>query len=169
MAPILEEIRQSRPFPTASAEGVVSLLRTADFLRRALAAVVETRGITLQQYNVLRILRGAGARGLPTLEISERMVEQAPGITRLLDRLEEKRLVRRTRGPRDRRQVLCRITPAGRRVLGALDRPVDRASDGLLEPLGAARTRELVRFLDVVRAAEPGNGKRPNSSKPRRR
>lgn len=163
---ILDEIRQTRPFATPAAEGVVSLLRTAAGLRRVLAAVVETRGITLQQYNVLRILRGAGGDGLPTLEISDRMVfEHAPGITRLLDRLERKKLVRRARCARDRRRVLCRITGAGRRVLAALDRPVDRASGSLIESLGKARTRDLVRLLDAVRAAFPGNGKRHSPNK----
>ncbi|HZJ72423.1 MAG TPA: MarR family transcriptional regulator, partial [Planctomycetota bacterium] len=97
------EIRQTRPFPSVEAEAVVGLMRTADVVKRGLARVVEPRGLTLQQYNVLRILRGAGPEGLPTLEIAGRMIEQAPGVTRLLDRLEAKNLVQRARCPRDRR------------------------------------------------------------------
>src|SRR5204863_9342501 len=103
------EIRQRKPFRSPTQEAVVGLLRSTDRVRRARAGVVEPRGITLQQYNVLRILRGARPRGLPTLEIAARMVEHAPGITRLLDRLEAKTLVRRQRPAGDRRQVVCRI------------------------------------------------------------
>ena len=105
----------------------VSLMRTADLVRRAVAVVIDGQGITLQQYNVLRILRGAGGEGLPTLEIAERMIEQTPGITRLLDRLEAKQLVGRERCPADRRQVTCRISREGLRLLAALDGPVAEA------------------------------------------
>src|SRR5258708_15740544 len=117
---VQEEIQQRRPFSSPSEEAVVALVRTADLLRRALTDVVEPQGITLQQYNVLRILRGAGAEGLPTLEIAGRMIEQAPGVTRLLDRLQAKALVRRQRSPEDRRQIRCCITPAS---LALLTRP----------------------------------------------
>src|SRR5947207_13986566 len=92
---------------------MVALIRTADVVRRAVGDVVEPHGITAQQYNVLRILRGAGREGLPTLEIAERMIEQTPGITRLIDRLESKKLVARERSATDRRCVYCRITAAG--------------------------------------------------------
>ncbi|HSN86827.1 MAG TPA: MarR family transcriptional regulator, partial [Thermoanaerobaculia bacterium] len=88
-------------------------MRTTDLVRRAIARLLEPYDMTPQQYNVLRILRGAGEEGIPTLEISDRMIEQAPGITRLLDRLEAKKLVRRQRCPEDRRQVLCWLTPEG--------------------------------------------------------
>jgi MarR family transcriptional regulator, organic hydroperoxide resistance regulator len=130
---------------------VVSLLRTADQLKRDLALVVEPHGLTLQQFNVLRILRGAGRGGLPTLDIAERMIEQAPGITRLLDRLEKKTLVRRERCPRDRRRVLVAITRGGLRLLAGLDRPVAEADDTLLARLGSRRALTLIRLLDTVR------------------
>src|SRR6476469_10714438 len=107
-------------------------MRTADLLRRLIGAVVEPRGITAQQYNVMRILRGAGEQGLPTLEIAERMIEQTPGITRLIDRLEAKKLVARERCATDRRQVFCRITAAGLALLAKLDEPVrDIAGEAL--------------------------------------
>src|SRR5690606_17048474 len=121
------EIRQGRPFPSLSAETAVALMRTTDLVKRAILRVVEPRGITLQQYNVLRILRGAGAEGLPTLEIGERMIEQAPGVTRLVDRLESKGLVRRERRSTDRRQVFCLITTEGLELLEQLDEPVRQA------------------------------------------
>ena len=88
MSQLKREIRQNRPFRSRSQEASLGLFRTADLLRRRFHAVLEPKGITQQQYNVLRILRGAGDGGLPTLTIAERMVERTPGITRLLDRLE---------------------------------------------------------------------------------
>src|SRR6185503_17103008 len=133
---VQEEIQQRRPFSSPAEEAVVALVRTADLMRRALTHVVEPRGITLQQYNVLRILRGAGPDGLPTLEIGGRMIEQAPGVTRLLDRLEAKDLAVRERCARDRRQVLCRITPAGQRLLESLEQAMEEAGR---RALGALR------------------------------
>ena len=147
------EIRQSRPFPSKQAEAVVGLMRTADVVKRGLARVVEPRGITLQQYNVLRILRGAGPDGLPTLEIGGRMIEQAPGVTRLLDRLEAKDLAVRERCARDRRQVLCRITPAGQRLLESLEQAMEEAGRRALGALRGDELTELVRALDAIRSA----------------
>jgi len=152
MGLIAAEIKQRRPFRSAGHEAVLSLLRTADVVRRAGARVIERHGITPQQFNVLRILRGAGAEGLPTLEIAERMIEEAPGITRLLDRLERKTLVKRHRCPRDRRRVLCTITPPGLRLLAALDAPLAEAEEALMRSLGPARAVRLVALLDVVRS-----------------
>jgi DNA-binding MarR family transcriptional regulator len=155
MAPtgaLLREIRQTRPFSSPAEEATVGLLRTCDLLRRLLAGVVDPRGITLQQYNVLRILRGAGPEGLPTLEIGARMIEEAPGITRLLDRLERKVLVERWRCPRDARRVLCRITRPGLRLLARLDAPMRRAADRFFAPVGEGQVRRLNRCLDRVRS-----------------
>lgn len=129
----------------------VSLMRTADLIRRAISVVIDGSGITVQQYNVLRILRGAGAAGLPTLEIAERMIEQTPGITRLLDRLEAKRLVRRERCPRDRRQVTCRISEEGLALLAGLDRPVADAEQVALSGLTPRQLEQLIALLDRTR------------------
>jgi MarR family transcriptional regulator, organic hydroperoxide resistance regulator len=151
------ELRQTRPFRSKVEEGVVGLFRTADVVRRVLGAVVGERGITLQQYNVLRILRGAGSEGLPTLEIGERMVEQAPGVTRLLDRLEVKGLVRRERCRTDRRQVLCWIEPPGARLLADLERPMRAASRRRLGGLDARGLDSLITLMEAVRM-EPRSG-----------
>ena len=102
------ELRQTRPFASLQDEAGVGLLRTADVVRRRVAKVIEPAGITLQQYNVLRILRGAGPEGLPTLEIGARLIEQTPGSTRLVDCLERQGMVARERGVEDRRVVRCR-------------------------------------------------------------
>ena len=147
------ELRQRRPFRTPAHEAFVGLMHTADLIRRQAAAIVEAHGITLQQYNVLRILRGAGDDGVPTLEIANRMVEQTPGITRLLDRLEAKGLVRRQRCPKDRRQHLCWITKAGLDSLARLDEPSLRAHDHAFKGLSDADRRTFIRLLDAIRAA----------------
>jgi DNA-binding MarR family transcriptional regulator len=148
---IAEELKQSRPFPAKSQEAAVALMRTADLVRRAVAAVIEPRGITVQQYNVLRILRGAGERGLPTLEIADRMIEQTPGITRLIDRLEAKKLVARERCATDRRQVFCRITAEGLELLSALDKPLTESEEGALGTLGQQQLQQLLELLDRAR------------------
>ncbi len=165
MGSIRQEIRQGRPFGSPAEECVVTLLGTADRVRTALSAVVEPREVTLQQYNVLRILRGAGAQGLPTLEIAQRMIETSPGITRLVDRLEAKGLVRRERCPLDRRQVLCHASERALQQLSALERPMAEAARRLMSSLDERRSAELVRLLDAVRAsASPGQAR--GTSKP---
>jgi MarR family transcriptional regulator, organic hydroperoxide resistance regulator len=152
MGTIRDEIRQTKPFPSPADEAVVTLLGTADRVRAALSRVVEAHEITLQQYNVLRILRGAGPGGLPTLDIAARMIERSPGITRLLDRLETRNLVRRVRCPEDRRQVLCHAKGAALLLLAGLDGPVAEAGRRALAPLDRSRTAELIHLLDAVRA-----------------
>lgn len=145
------ELQQRKPFSSRHQEGAIGLVRTADLVRRAFARVVEPHGISGQQYNVLRILRGARPGRLPTLEIAGRMIEQAPGITRLLDRLERKGLVRRERCASDRRQVLCEITPQGLALLRRLDEPVTRAEEQVLGALAAGDLERLIRILDTIR------------------
>ena len=147
------EIRQRRPFQSPGHEAVLGLLRTADLVRRQGTALVEPHGITLQQFNVLRILRGAGDDGLPTLEVAVRMVEQTPGVTRLLDRLEAKELIRRQRCPRDRRQHLCWISAKGLALLEKLDAVTARAHDETLKGLRQKDRVALIRLLDAIRAA----------------
>jgi DNA-binding MarR family transcriptional regulator len=148
-----EELKQTRPFHSPAHEAVVSVLRTAALLQRHLALVVERGGVSLQQYNVLRILRGAGEDGLPTLAIRDRMIEEAAGITRLLDKLERSGYVVRERCTPDRRQVLCRITPAGSAVLAKLDQPVNALNDAALSTLDATEQARLIELLAAVRAS----------------
>jgi DNA-binding MarR family transcriptional regulator len=148
-----KELRQRRPFQSAAHEAVVGLLRTADLIRRQAAALVEPHGITVQQFNVLRILRGAGDEGLPTLEVAERMIEQTPGVTRLLDRLEAKELVRRQRCPNDRRQHLCWISAKGLAVLEKIDALTTRAQEDSLKGLRQKDRVTLIKLLDAIRAA----------------
>lgn len=141
--------RGTRP-PEPVLKALASLLGAADRVNVRLAAVVEPYGITAQQYNVLRILRGAGPEGLPTLAIAERMLERSPGITRMIDRLEAKGLVTRERRANDRRCVDCRITAAGSRLLAELDEPVDDADVAAFAALNRTELRQLAALLERV-------------------
>ncbi|MGH7618917.1 MAG: MarR family winged helix-turn-helix transcriptional regulator [Gemmatimonadaceae bacterium] len=147
-----EEIAQRRPFHSVKAEVAVSILRTAALIERHFAQVVAQSGITVQQYNVLRILRGAGPAGLPTLVIRDRMIHEAPGITRLIDKLETAGLARRERTSSDRRQVFCYITDGGRAVLDALDIAMKEADDAAVGLLTDDEQRTLITLLEGVRA-----------------
>jgi DNA-binding MarR family transcriptional regulator len=148
-----DEIRQSRPFRSRGQEAVLGVLRTASLVRQRVSEVIEPFGVTIQQYNVLRILRGAGGDALPTLEIGQRMIEPSPGITRLLDRLEGKGLVTRERCASDRRQVLCRIRPAGLDLLAEMDEPIEAMESSALDRLSPNELETLIGLLDRVRAA----------------
>ena len=150
---IQQEIVQKRPFHSIRAEVAVSILRTAALIERHFAQVVAASGITTQQYNVLRILRGAGAEGLPTLVIRDRMIHEAPGITRLLDKLETAGLARRERSSPDRRQVLCYITEKGLRVLDDLEAAMRKADDVAVGTLTEDEQRQLLKLLEGARAS----------------
>lgn len=149
---LLKELKQRRPFRTSAQEAWVAILRTADVLRRVRSTEFEAVGLTEQQYNVLRILRGAHPDTLPTLEIGSRMIERQPGITRLLDRLEAKGWVRRERSTSDRRIVDCSITDAGLDLLGRVDGPAQDAEERILGVLSATEQRQLTSLLRRVRA-----------------
>jgi MarR family transcriptional regulator, organic hydroperoxide resistance regulator len=147
------ELRQSKPFRSAYHEGAVAIMRTADVLKRRNSFELAAYGITGQQYNVLRILRGAGAKGLPTLAIGERMIEAAPGLSRLVERLQKKGLLKRERSKLDRREVVCRITPAGLDLLERLDPLIAAAEDRWHSHLTKGQAEELCTLLEKVRLA----------------
>jgi DNA-binding MarR family transcriptional regulator len=148
-----QELKQSKPFDTPADEALVALMRTATLVRRAIAQRVKPYGISPAQYNVLRILRGAGPDGLPTLGVRDRLVEEAPGITRVIDKLEESGHVARQRAKDDRRVVHCVITNQGLRLLEAMDTLVKETagliSAGLADD---AEQRSLIDLLAKVRA-----------------
>ncbi len=148
---LLRDLHQTKPFGSMSEEATVALFRTTDLVKRGVAAVVAERGITLAQYNVLRILRGAGRSGLPTLAIAERLVEQAPGITRLVDQLESDGWLRRERSTEDRRRVYCLLTAKGRKLVNSLDKPVASHSETSFAVLSDREMRALLRTLEKIR------------------
>jgi DNA-binding MarR family transcriptional regulator len=139
------------PKPRTRASVAYDILRTASYLRRSYADVFEQHGITFQQYNVVRILRGAGPDGLPTLEIARRMIDETPGITRLLDRLEAKKLIRRERPANNRRQVICYVTQKGLDLLQELDAPLRARIKASSHNLREAEVQDLLDFLARIR------------------
>jgi MarR family transcriptional regulator, organic hydroperoxide resistance regulator len=148
------ELKQNRPFNSIQEEVVLNLMRTADQLVVPLAEVLREANLSLSQYNILRILRGAGEEGLPCGEISERMVRRDPDLTRLLDRMESRGLVARARGTVDRRVVLSKISDEGERLLRSLDEPVRKAAKQALAHMPAAKLNALTELLEEARGAE---------------
>jgi DNA-binding MarR family transcriptional regulator len=155
---IQSELHQRKPFRSRGQEATIALLRTASIVGRAGARVVEPSGLSLAQYNALRIIRGAGAVGIPTLSIRERMIEEGTTITRLLDKLEEAELIRRERAAPDRRQVMCYATTAGRRLLDRLDPLVDASDAEAVSALDATELEQLIALLDTIRASNARRG-----------
>ena len=152
MSPKLkDEIKQSKPFPNLEAEVYVSLLRTADALSRGAEKILNLAGLSPPQYNVLRILRGAGESGLCCREVAERMITRDPDITRLVDRLERRGLLARSRDNKDRRIITVRVTPAGRKVLKDLDEPLTEHQRNLLSHMEEGDLRKLLELLEAAR------------------
>jgi DNA-binding MarR family transcriptional regulator len=146
-----EEIQQQKPFESLEQEAVLNVLHTADVLLQRVTAVLKPFKLSHSQYNVLRILRGAGPEGLACREIGERMITRDPDITRLLDRLEARGLLTRTRDQKDRRVITARITSEGRRLLEALDQPIGEVDRQPLQHLGEQRLRTLIQLLELAR------------------
>lgn len=155
---VAAEIRQTRPFRSVGQEATIALLRTASVVYRGLERVVQPEGLSLAQYNALRIIRGAGASGIATLAIRERMIEEGTTITRLLDKLEDGGLIRRERSEPDRRQVICCVSPKGRQLLDGLDPRVNAADEAAVATLSPAQQESLVRLLDLVRRGNAARG-----------
>jgi DNA-binding MarR family transcriptional regulator len=118
--------------------------------------LVKPHGISATQYNVLRILRGAGEGGLCRNELRDRMLTRMPDMTRLLDRMEDAGLVRRSREQEDRRMVLTQITARGRELLNELEQPLSQLHRDQLSQLTDAQLRSLIDLLTLVR--EGGSG-----------
>lgn len=145
-----KELKQEKPFRSPAHEAVVGLLRTAAVMRHSFSGVFGGEDISLEQYNVLRILRGA-ERGLPTLDVADRLVEPNPAITRLLDKLESKQLIVRQRCSQDRRRVFCTITSKGLQLLKRLDPKLDLSGERCVAKFTAAELAQLSSFLERVR------------------
>jgi DNA-binding MarR family transcriptional regulator len=139
------------PHMQLEAQVFVNLLRTADALARGAEALLKPTGLSATQYNVLRILRGAGPEGLACREVGCRMISRDPDITRLMDRMESRGLIARARGEEDRRVVKTRLTAEGLRILGELDAPVQELHRWQLHHLPAKELRQLSRLLERAR------------------
>jgi DNA-binding MarR family transcriptional regulator len=147
--PIRERLQQRR-FNTLADEAVVSLMVAAEQLDQAVAPIWERHGVTADQYNVLRILRGVHPGGHPRNEVARRMIHRAPDVTRMLDRLVRQGLVARVRNPDDRRDSIATITRAGLALLGRIDPDVLAVQKALTGALSERELRQLVRLCDAL-------------------
>jgi len=148
---IQAEIKQTKPFGSPEEEAAVSLARTAGLLDWRMTEMLKAYGISPTQYNALRILRGAGKQGWACSEIGERMINRDPDVTRLLDRLERRGLVERSRENKDRRVITARITSAGLELLSTLDRPVEEFHKKALGHMREQGLETLIKLLAVAR------------------
>jgi DNA-binding MarR family transcriptional regulator len=149
-------IKQRKPFQSPEQEVFLEVLRTGTALLQDLVEVLKRFGLTQPQYNVLRILRGAGPNGLPSGEVGARMVaSREPDVTRLLVRMEGLGLVRRERGAENRRVVIARLTDKGLRVVNLLDEPVRRMHMRQLHHMSRRELDTLATLLERARR-EPG-------------
>ena len=154
MSPALrDELRQRKPFTSPAEEAFLSIARTDALLADGFEQLLKPHGISLTQYNVLRILRGAGRAGLCRNEIRDRLVTRMPDVTRLLDRMEAVGLVSRVRDTADRRLVTTRMTARGRKLVDALDAPVAAEHERRLGHLSDGQLRTLVELLALARTA----------------
>jgi DNA-binding MarR family transcriptional regulator len=133
------------------ADAYLAVVRTAEDLQRGFTELLKTSDLSFAQYNVLRILRGAGADGLTCGGVSERLVQHDPDVTRLLDRLEKRALIERHRDQKDRRVVRTAITEGGLALLAELDEPVDAVHEQQMGHMSEARLTELMSLLEEVR------------------
>jgi DNA-binding MarR family transcriptional regulator len=150
----------------------VAFLQLADTFGAQAEQVIKTAGLTAAQYNVLRILRGAGRAGLACREIGERMISRDPDITRLLDRMEKRNLITRERQSDDRRVVKAFVTPQGLELLKTLDRPVSVLHKRQFHGIAPAKLKVFAGMLEEIRSQHPGQkancefpGSAPNKSK----
>jgi DNA-binding MarR family transcriptional regulator len=150
-------IKQAKPFRSLEAELFLNVLRTSTMLLGEMTEVLRSYELTQPQYNVLRILRGAGDEGLPLGEIGERMVNREPDISRLIDRMEARALVERQRSATDRRMVSVRLTSDGRRVVDSLDAPIAEMHMAQLAHMSREELKQANALLERMR-------ERPESS-----
>lgn len=152
------ELKQKVPFTSREQEAYLALLRTADALQSRVETKLKEFGLTSTQYNALRILRGAGPDGVPCTEIGERMITRDPDITRLLDRLQKRGFVERSRGKQDRRVIYGKITAAGLKLLRELDGPIEKYGREMLRHVGQRKLQQLIDLLELVRCGPKKEG-----------
>ena len=146
-----DELKMTRPFRSVEEEAILSIARTAAVMEHAGAEALKPFDLTITQYNVLRILRGAAGEGLCRNEVGERLVTKVPDVTRLLDRMESAGLIVRQRGGEDRRFVSTRITEKGLKLLEKIDRELPAIHGRQLGHVSQKRLRELISILEEVR------------------
>jgi DNA-binding MarR family transcriptional regulator len=145
------ELRKKKPFEVLEQEVMLNLMKTAHALAHPFTQLFKKSGLTESTYNVLRILRGHGDAGVPCHEIAEQMVSYDPDLTRLLDRLETAKLVKRERSCTDRRVIMARIAPEGLKILSQLDHPILELHRHQLQHMSPTKLRTLIDLLEEAR------------------
>lgn len=153
MSKLAAEIGQSKPFDLLEEEALLNLIRTHEFVQQRQAEFFKQFGLTATQYNILRILRGAGESGVTCSQAAERMVTADPDITRLLDRLEARGLTRRERSREDRRVVLSYITQEGLDLLKSVDKPLAGFIGNLAGHIERKKLKQFIETLEAIRGA----------------
>ena len=150
---IQQELQQTKPFRNVGEEVLLNIMRTADVLELKLTDLLKPHGLSPTQYNVLRILRGAGKEGASCKDIGSRMLTRDPDVTRMMDRLEDRKLIERGRAKEDRRVVTHSLTADGLHLVNQLDRPMERLQRDLLRHMAPERLKELIELLEEIRSA----------------
>lgn len=148
---VAAEIQQSKPFSCPGEEAFINLARSYEFLHQELSELFRQHGLSSTQYNMLRILRGAGPEGLSCTEAARRMISHDPDITRLFDRLEARDLIERSRTPADRRVVKATISASGLELLARIDQPLIELHEGQMRNLSPDQVEQLIALLELLR------------------
>ena len=155
MSPSLQsELKKRNPFDSVEQEAMLALMRTTDLLENRLARLFREYGLTLTQYNVLRILRGEG-KPMPCLEVAERMIQVAPAITRVVDQLLKLKLITKTQSSSDRRVFEIELTQAASKLLKKMDEPVLELHAKLLSSVKKGELRSMIGTLETIRRGVP--------------
>ena len=147
-----EELKKRKPFASVEQEAMLAIMRTSDLLENRLARLLREYGLTMSQYNVLRILRGEG-KPMPCLEVAQRMIQVAPAITRVVDQLLTLELITKTQSEEDRRIFTIELQPAADRLLAELDEPVLDLHASLMRGVKKTDLKSLIRALDQIRSS----------------
>jgi DNA-binding MarR family transcriptional regulator len=150
MAALRDELKKRGPFDSIEQEATLAIMRTSDLLENRLARLLRKHGLTLTQYNVLRILRGEG-KPMPCLEVADRMIQVAPAITRVVDQLLKLKLIAKNQSEEDRRVFMIELSPVAVRLLRRLDQPVLDLHASLLKGASRSDLEALNRILAAIR------------------
>jgi DNA-binding MarR family transcriptional regulator len=147
---LAEELKKRGPFDSLEQEATLAILRTSDLLENRISRLLRQHGLTMSQYNVLRILRGEG-KPMPCLEVAQRMIQVAPAITRVVDQLLGMAVIEKTQSAQDRRVYYIEINAAGKRTLKKLDESILALHSRLLTSVSDKEMKSLIRILATVR------------------
>jgi DNA-binding MarR family transcriptional regulator len=151
---LAKELKQGRPFFLREEEATLNIARTHEFLQQRLSEFLKHYQLTPTQYNMLRILRGAGPEGITCSQATERMLSPDPDITRLLDRMEARQLIARERSRQDRRVVITRLTAEGLKLADEIDQPLADFHKRNMGCIGEQRLADLIETLEAIRSAD---------------